>query len=136
MQEMPGPLGNQRLGIRRLEICALPAMLPPGADHLERAVLPPTALDGPSVARRRHTLSLRRLPLQLRELPPVQGAAFVAEEQWSGNSVRDYGSRAPLSVEPFRSPSWQKKWFQVTRRPARSPTGMHGQNMASESGVT
>ena len=29
-----------------------------------------------------------------------------------------------------------RKWFQVTRRPARSPTGMHGQNPASEDGVT
>jgi len=30
----------------------------------------------------------------------------------------------------------QKKWFQVTRRTARSPTGMHGLNTASEADVT
>jgi len=30
----------------------------------------------------------------------------------------------------------QKKWFQVTRRIARSPTGMHGLNLASGSDVT
>ena len=71
---VPRTLGNQRVGLRRLEIRALPALLSPGSDHLERAVLSPAAMDRDPAEVRRHSLSLRRLPLQFRQLPALQRA--------------------------------------------------------------
>jgi hypothetical protein len=38
--------------------------------------------------------------------------------------------RTRRSADPAERSRYQKQWFQVTRRSTRSPTGMHGQNMA------
>jgi len=59
MPAMPDAMGDQRLGVRRLEIRTLPALLSSGADHLERALLPSTALDGPAATPGRDAVSLR-----------------------------------------------------------------------------
>jgi hypothetical protein len=81
MPQVPGPVGDQRLGFRRLEICAMPALLSPGAHHLERTVLSPATLDRLSAQVRRHSVPLRGLPVQFRELQALQGTLFLAEEQ-------------------------------------------------------
>jgi hypothetical protein len=60
---MPCALANQRMGIGRLEIRALPALLSPGVDYLECAVLSPAPLDHLDAPDRRDALSLRGLPL-------------------------------------------------------------------------
>jgi hypothetical protein len=70
---LPNALGNQCLGFRRLEVCALPALLPSGIEHVERAVLQAASLDGNSVAEWRYSLPVSSLPLQLREFPALQG---------------------------------------------------------------
>jgi hypothetical protein len=60
---MPDSLENQRLGRWSLEICPVPALLSPGFEHLERAILSSFAVDGDSAAVWRDPLSLSRLPL-------------------------------------------------------------------------
>ena len=117
---------HQRLGSRRLEIRSLPALLPAGTDYLERAVLPPAAVDRDIVALRSYALSMLILPLQFRQLSWVQGAVYVAENstKWDAGGATD------------RSKNVEKKWFQVTRPTTRPPAGMHGQNLASDNGVT
>src|SRR5580704_7189224 len=75
---LPVSLGNQRLVQWGLEVCALPPLLSPGTDHLERAILSPPALDRVSAACGSHTLSVRRMPVQLRQLPAVQGTLQLA----------------------------------------------------------
>jgi len=62
------PLGHQHLGIRRLEIRALPKVLSPATFHLERTALQPAPLDPTAAAARRYSLPVRLVPLQLRQL--------------------------------------------------------------------
>jgi hypothetical protein len=71
MPPLPDSLENQRVGRGRLEIRTLSTMLPPGVDHLERAVLSPASLDDHHVALRRDSVPLSRLPLQLRQFPSL-----------------------------------------------------------------
>jgi hypothetical protein len=80
MPEVPHPLENQRLGCGRVEIRAMPALLSPGTHYLERAVLPPFAVDRRPAPVRRDSVPLRGLPMQFRELPALQGALFLAQE--------------------------------------------------------
>jgi hypothetical protein len=61
-----------------VEIRPLSSLLPPGTQHLERAILPPAALDSYPPADGRHALSVRGLPLQFRKLSEVQGAIHMA----------------------------------------------------------
>ena len=79
MPQMPRAMAYQRMGVGRVEIRALPALLSPGTDHLERAILSPAPLDHPDAPDRRDALSLRGLPLQFRKFPAVQGKIFLAE---------------------------------------------------------
>ena len=72
---MPNSLENKRMGGRSLEICPLSPLLPPGFEHLERAVLSSASLDRYPAAVRRDTLPLPCLPMQFREFPGVQGKA-------------------------------------------------------------
>jgi hypothetical protein len=72
---MPHALENQCVGQRSLAIRSLPAMLPPGPEHLERAVLSPSAMDRDPATLRSDSVSLPRLPLQFRQFPRVQGKA-------------------------------------------------------------
>jgi hypothetical protein len=60
---MPDSLEDQCLGGWSLEICPVPALLSPGFEHLERAILPSSAVDGDSAAVWRDSLSVSRLPL-------------------------------------------------------------------------
>jgi hypothetical protein len=60
---LPVPLGHQRVEERGLEVCALPAMLPPGTDHLEPAILPPVSLDLAPAAHGSDAVSLRGVPV-------------------------------------------------------------------------
>jgi len=84
---LPEPVENQRVGRRSLEIRALSAMLPPGSDDVERAVLSRAALDRDDAARRGHSLPVRGVPLQFRELPSVQGETELA--QYGRGGVRE-----------------------------------------------
>jgi hypothetical protein len=95
---VPNTLGDQCLVGWRLEICALPALLSSGPDHVERALLPPAPLDNPAIAAARDSVSMRFMPMQLRELPAVQGEIFVAEERGGSEDgdcggSGDWGSR-------------------------------------------
>jgi hypothetical protein len=85
---LPNALGDECLGRWRLEIRPLPALLSPGSDHLERAVLPSSLFDALSVANRRDALSLRPMPLQFCEFPAVPGKDVVEK-----NAARDGGRR-------------------------------------------
>jgi hypothetical protein len=69
MPALPLAMGNQCVGLRRLEICALPEVLSPGADYLEPAILSPLALDHYPVEFGGDPVSLCRVPVQLRKLP-------------------------------------------------------------------
>ena len=82
---------------RGLAIRPLPAVLPAGTDHLERAVLSSAPLDRVPAASRGHAVPLRRLPLQLRQLPQVQGAFYLASQNAGGRRFEP-GRRA--GVEP------------------------------------
>jgi hypothetical protein len=78
-----------------MEIRALPPLLPPGTHHVERAILQPQALDNAASAARRHTLPLRGLPLQFRQLPPLQGTLQLASSDSHGGcgaAGRQWGS--------------------------------------------
>src|SRR5580700_8776839 len=132
---LPRTLGDQRMGLRRLEIRALPALLSPGTDDLEPAILSPAALDHAPPEPRRNSVPLRRLPVQLRELPRMQGEIFMAEAGHRAGTGSRNDARLD-SGDVSSGPGKTKKWFQVTRRSARSPAGMHGQNLASGNGVT
>jgi hypothetical protein len=80
---MQRALANQRMGLRGLEVRAMPKLLSSGPDHLERAILSPAPLDQLAASIGRDALSLRCLPLQFRELPVVQRKVFL-EEAGSG----------------------------------------------------
>jgi hypothetical protein len=97
---MPHALENQRMGQRGVEICPLPAMLSPGFEHLERAILSSSPLDCDSAALRRDSLSLPRMPLQFRQLPGVQGKAQLACRRDGAGYRRAFGSEAPCKLEP------------------------------------
>ena len=132
---LPDSMGDQRVGLRRMEICAMPALLSPGAHHLEPAILSRASGHHDPAGLGSHSLSLRGLPLQLCKLPRMQGEIFMAEAGHREGS----GSRNDARLDPgvvSSGPGKAKKWFQVTRRSARSPAGMHGQNLASGYGVT
>jgi hypothetical protein len=60
---MPHALENQRMGGWSLEIRPLSALLSPGFEHLERAILPPAPLDCDPAALRRYSLSLSGMSL-------------------------------------------------------------------------
>jgi hypothetical protein len=77
---VPNTLGNQRPVGWSLEIRALPALLSPGTDHLERTLLSSAALDHPAAEIGCDSVSVRFVPMQLRELPALQGEVFVAED--------------------------------------------------------
>jgi hypothetical protein len=76
---MPHALAYGGLEVRRLEIRALPALLSPGADHLERTILSPAPLDRLDAPDRCDPVSLRGLSLQFRKFPAVQGKVFLAQ---------------------------------------------------------
>jgi hypothetical protein len=135
MPALPDSMGDQRVGLRRMEIRSLPSLLSPGANHLEPAILSRATRAHDPAGLGSHSLSLRGLPLQLCELPRMQGEIFMAEAGHREGS----GSRNDARLDPgvvSSGPGKTKKWFQVTRRSARSPAGMHGQNLASGNGVT
>jgi hypothetical protein len=97
---MPYALANRRVEVGRLEIRALPALLSPGADHLERAILSSEALDHLNAPDRCDAVPLRGLPLQLRKFPAVQGKVFLAPASGAkGGNARprittaDFGNR-------------------------------------------
>ena len=79
MPSMPLALAHKRVGGGRMEIRALPALLSSGTSHLERAILSPATVDHDVASSGRNALSLRGLPVQFRELPPVQGKVFLAQ---------------------------------------------------------
>jgi hypothetical protein len=79
MPPVPRPVGNQRMGGRRVEICPLPAMLPARSEHLEPAILPSAALDRIDAAHWRDALPMPSLPLQLRQLQTLPRALFLAK---------------------------------------------------------
>ena len=60
------------MGRGSLEIRPLSALLPPGSDYLERAVLSPAALDCDHAALWRDPLPVSRMPLQFCQFPAVQ----------------------------------------------------------------
>jgi hypothetical protein len=93
MPPLPDSLENQRVGRGGLEIRTLSAMLPPGVDHLERAVLSPAAVDHYHAALRRDSLPLSRLPLQLRQFPSVPGKTQLADHGDTGYVRRAAGSQ-------------------------------------------
>src|SRR5258708_7270074 len=68
---LPHALVHQRVGSRRVEIRTLPALLPAGAFHLERALLSRAAVDRAAAADGRDAVSLPGVPLQLRQLSPL-----------------------------------------------------------------
>jgi len=63
-------VGNQHVGQKRLEICALPSLLSSGINHLEHGLLPSSDERFDEIAARSEAISVRRLPLQFRELSP------------------------------------------------------------------
>jgi len=73
------PLENQRLGRWGLALRPLPALLSSGSEHLERAVLQSSPLDHASAPHGRRSLSLPRMPLQLRQLQEMPRTIFVAQ---------------------------------------------------------
>lgn len=75
---MPQSLENQRVGRGSVEIRALSPLLSSGIDHLERAVLPSTALDGHYAPLRRDAVPMPRVPLQFRQFPSLQGETQLA----------------------------------------------------------
>jgi len=60
---MQSAMEDQRLVERILEICALPALLPAGINHLDDGALQSTQVDTISIALRGKTPPLRGLPL-------------------------------------------------------------------------
>lgn len=95
---LPNSLGNQRLGRRRLEICPLPALLPTGPHHLERTVLSAAVLGPRGDENRRDALSVRAMPLQLREFPAVSGENVV-EETAAANQAAGADQSKPGSLK-------------------------------------
>jgi hypothetical protein len=87
------------MGRGSLEIRPLSAMLSPGSDHLERAVLSPAALDRDHAALRSDALPVSRVPLQFRQFPAVQREIKLAR-RGSG-----YGRTFPSQAldRPFTS---------------------------------
>jgi len=77
-----------------MEIRALPALLPPGTDRLERAVLSSAGLDHGLAAHGSDAVSLRSLPLQFRQFPAVQGEILVAAADSGTGAARGAGERA------------------------------------------
>jgi hypothetical protein len=73
------------VGLGSLEICPLPALLSPGIDHLERTVLPPSALDPDHAPLRGDSIPLPRLPLQFRQFPSVQRKARLEKFELSAH---------------------------------------------------
>ena len=57
-------LEDERLGFRSLEVCTLSPLLQARTHHVERAVLPSSAVDQNPASLRRHTLPLFALPMQ------------------------------------------------------------------------
>jgi hypothetical protein len=95
MPPLPDPLGNQRVGLRSLEIRTLPALLSTGTDHLERALLSSPVVDPYHAAYGCDSLSLRRVPVQFREFPSLQGTLFVEKKSGCGDASRgSFGSKA------------------------------------------
>ena len=133
---LPDPMGNQRVGLRRVEICPLPAVLSTGAYHLEPAVLSPASLDRNAVGHGGDSVSLCGVPVQLCELPRMQGEVLMAEAGHREGSGSRNDARLDSGDVSSGPGTTKEKWFQVTRRSARSPAGMHGQNLASGYGVT
>src|SRR5437899_9824667 len=74
---MPHTLAYQRMGVRSLALCAMSAMLSPGTHYVERAILSSATLDRSPLKTRCDSLPLCCVPMQLRELPLVQGTLFV-----------------------------------------------------------
>ncbi len=93
MQAMPQTLDDQRMGGRSLEIRPLSTLLSPGTDHVERAILPPAALDGDHAAVRRDALPMPGMPLQFRQFSPLQGKAKLARRRRAGDG-RAFGNQA------------------------------------------
>jgi hypothetical protein len=89
---VPNALGNQRPVGGSLEIRALPALLSPGVDHLERPLLPSAALDDPAAEIGCDSVPMRVMPLQLCELSALQRKVFVAEE--CAGSGRGYSAES------------------------------------------
>lgn len=81
-------LGNQCLGRRRLEIRALPQVLPSGTDYLERAILQPVVVDYLEAPVGRNTVPLRGVPVQFCQFQEVQGKVFL---EASGTPANVYG---------------------------------------------
>jgi hypothetical protein len=81
------------MGGRGMEVRPLSTLLSPGIDHLERAILPPAALDGDHAAVRRDSVPLPRVPLQFRQLSPLQGKAKLARRRSAGDR-RAFGNQA------------------------------------------
>jgi len=79
MPALQHALGNQHLGRRRVEIRPLSPLLSSGSGHLERAVLPPSNVDRNETTPGGYALSVQFVPVQFRELPPLQGTAFLEE---------------------------------------------------------
>jgi hypothetical protein len=132
---LPDSMENQRVGLRRMEICSMPALLSPGADYLEPAILSRASRADDPAGLGSDSLSLCGLPLQLCKLPRMQGEIFMAEARHREGSGSRNDARLDSGVVSS-GPGKTKKWFQVTRRSARSPAGMHGLNLASGNGVT
>lgn len=109
MPQMQDALGNRRVGRRSVEIRALPALLSSGTDHLERAVLSSSAKYGDYASAGRDAVSMRGLPLQLRKLPPVQRALFMAEGSGGGAYHRSKAVTGKISGLNF---SHKTKWPQ------------------------
>src|ERR1041384_6515290 len=71
------PLDHEYMAICRLEVRALPEVLPSGTLHLERTPLLSASVDAHSVASRRYAVSLCRLPLQPNTFTPWSGAKVL-----------------------------------------------------------
>jgi hypothetical protein len=87
LQALQDSLANQCMGIRRLEIRPLPALLPAGALNLEPAVLSSSPVDHSHAASGRDAVSMRAVPMQLCKLSAVQGTVLLEEEQPSASAA-------------------------------------------------
>ena len=81
----PQSLEHECMGRRGLEVRPLPALLSPGFDHLERAVLSSASLDAHYAPLRCDSLPMPGVPLQFRQFSSLQGKAQLERRR---NSVR------------------------------------------------